>query len=127
MDVVNGTMGTKSPLKLDQYSHFAGAPQYASGFVATQIPSFRPQQRSQGNRRNARAGSMLRKVTFGVGRAVRETGQALDRLGLRVLGDNAFNERCACRRLPDGFVSARRHRSPNSLFTMRQSPATARS
>lgn len=37
---------------------------------------------------------MLRKVTFEVGRAVRETGQALDRLGLRVLGDNAFNERC---------------------------------
>jgi carbonic anhydrase/acetyltransferase-like protein (isoleucine patch superfamily) len=36
---------------------------------------------------------MLRKVTFEVGRAVRETGQALDRLGLRVLGDNAFNER----------------------------------
>lgn len=44
------------------------------------------------NRRNAI--SMLRKVTFEVGRAVRETGQALDRLGLRVLGDNAFNERC---------------------------------
>lgn len=38
--------------------------------------------------------AMLRKVTFEVGRAVRETGQALDRLGLRVLGDNAFNERC---------------------------------
>ena len=29
---------------------------------------------------------MIRKVTFELGRAVRETGQALDRLGLRVLG-----------------------------------------
>lgn len=37
---------------------------------------------------------MLRKVTFELGRCVRETGQALDRLGLRVLGDNAFKEKC---------------------------------
>lgn len=37
---------------------------------------------------------MLRKVTFEVGRAVRETGQALDRLGSRVLGNEAFKERC---------------------------------
>lgn len=36
---------------------------------------------------------MIRKVTFELGRAVRETGQALDRLGLRVLGDSAFKER----------------------------------
>lgn len=37
---------------------------------------------------------MMRKVTFELGRAVRETGQAIDRLGLRVLGDNSFQERC---------------------------------
>ncbi|TMW57095.1 hypothetical protein Poli38472_003020 [Pythium oligandrum] len=36
---------------------------------------------------------MMRKVTFELGRAVRETGQALDRLGLRVLGENSFKER----------------------------------
>ncbi|KAJ0408184.1 hypothetical protein ATCC90586_006494 [Pythium insidiosum] len=32
-------------------------------------------------------------MTFELGRCVRETGQALDRLGMRVLGDNAFKER----------------------------------
>jgi hypothetical protein len=41
--------------------------------------------------------NMMRKVTFELGRCVRETGQALDRLGLRVLGDNSYKEKCACR------------------------------
>ncbi|OWZ00546.1 hypothetical protein PHMEG_00028233 [Phytophthora megakarya] len=36
---------------------------------------------------------MMRKVTFELGRCVRETGQALDRLGLRVLNDNSFKEK----------------------------------
>ncbi|KAF1784606.1 Trimeric LpxA-like [Phytophthora cactorum] len=35
----------------------------------------------------------MRKVTFELGRCVRETGQALDRLGLRVLNDNSFKEK----------------------------------
>lgn len=37
---------------------------------------------------------MMRKVTFELGRCVRETGQALDRLGLRMLNDNSFKEKC---------------------------------
>ncbi|OQR84644.1 hypothetical protein ACHHYP_13114 [Achlya hypogyna] len=36
---------------------------------------------------------MLRKVTFELGRCVRETGQAMDRLGLRVLGSNEAREK----------------------------------
>lgn len=74
-----------------------------AGFVATLVPSCRAgisgtTSKEKQNRRNA-GSSMLRKVTFEVGRAVRETGQALDRLGLRVLGDNAFSERCTSVRL----------------------------
>ncbi|CAH0477969.1 unnamed protein product [Peronospora belbahrii] len=36
---------------------------------------------------------MIRKATFELGRCIRETGQALDRLGLRVLNDNSFKEK----------------------------------
>lgn len=48
------------------------------------------------------AGKMMRKVTFELGRCVRETGQALDRLGLRVLGDNSYKEKCALPRGGEG-------------------------
>lgn len=37
----------------------------------------------------------LRAVFFSVGRALRETGQALDRVGLRVLEKPVFMEPCA--------------------------------
>ena len=37
---------------------------------------------------------MMRKVTYELGRCARETGQALDRLGLRVLNDHSFKEKC---------------------------------
>ena len=36
----------------------------------------------------------LRYLTTGVGRAIRETGQALDRLGMRAQGDLSFKEKC---------------------------------
>ncbi|KAL0585059.1 hypothetical protein ABG067_005196 [Albugo candida] len=35
---------------------------------------------------------MLRGISFKVGRAFRETGQALDRVGLKVLGNNSYKE-----------------------------------
>jgi hypothetical protein len=36
----------------------------------------------------------IRYLTTGVGRAIRETGQALDRLGMRAQGDHSFKEKC---------------------------------
>ena len=39
---------------------------------------------------------MIRKAAFEFGKCVRETGQALDRLGLRMLENNSFKETPIC-------------------------------
>ena len=35
---------------------------------------------------------MLKRIGYSVGNMVRETGIAMDRLGMRMQGDNAFRE-----------------------------------
>ena len=37
---------------------------------------------------------MMRRVVFDFGRALRETGQALDRVGMRMGENMAFEEKC---------------------------------
>jgi hypothetical protein len=61
----------------------------------------------------------MRYLTTGVGRAIRETGQALDRLGMRAQGDHSFKEKCktsnpADPHLRPGLVC--RHRQVMHLF-----------
>lgn len=37
---------------------------------------------------------MLSRVSYRVGNIIRETGQAMDRLGLKVLGSDIYQEQC---------------------------------
>ena len=41
--------------------------------------------------------AFMKKLSFEVGRALRETGQALDRAGLRAMGENLYKEKCKSR------------------------------
>jgi hypothetical protein len=68
---------------------------------------------------------MIRKVTFELGRAVRETGQALDRLGLRVLGQTP--ERCTLCRIRIAYDGRGSTHTRHADLIPFQSRATARS
>lgn len=72
----------------------------------------------------------MRRAMFHVGRALRETGQALDRLGLRAQNNLIFQEKSACaiqaRALCLSFLRHSNAHPPSCLLTRRPHPPRAR-